>query len=287
MKKTLLFVLGMMLMTVGLTGCKYFRPLDGPGMERDSTDFAADDSMAMKAREDIAGLIKELYVAASQNVGDIDQRFACHAWRDTVAAVEEKDANLQEIGFFNDDYWTMMQDSNPSDLEARDIKFEQLNIKKGTALVDYMLYSSVQTIHQKFRFCREDGDWRVHDIIRFYKDPDGKEATFSFMETMQNYLLEAQEEALELTYANMDGIYDSFDENMNSVSRISLNADGTATWCMIGSLHYTEYTYRIEGNSICLKPKDVDSEEDCYEYDSDTRTLKNEQGAAYYRQAVE
>lgn len=94
-------------------------------------------------------------------------------------------------------------------------------------------------------------------------------------------------EASELTYANMDGIYDSLDENMSSVSRISLNADGTATWCMIGSLNYTGYTYRIEGNTICMKAKGVDSEEECYEYDSDTRTLKNEQGAVYYRQVAE
>ena len=67
---------------------------------------------------------------------------------------------------------------------------------------------------------------------------------------------------------------------MSSVSRISLHADGTATWCMVGSLNYTEYTYRIEGNTM-------DSEEECYEYDSDTRTLKNEQGAVYYRQVAE
>ena len=94
-------------------------------------------------------------------------------------------------------------------------------------------------------------------------------------------------EASELTYANMDGIYDSLDENMSSVSRISLNVDGTATWCMIGSLNYTEYTYKIEGFTICMKAKGVDSEEECYEYDSDTRTLKNEQGAVYYRQVAE
>ena len=185
--KTLLFVLGMMLMAGGFTGCKYFKPLDGPGMERDSTDIVADDSIAMKAKEDIAGLIKELYAAASQNACDIDQRFACHAWRDTVAAVEKKDANVPEIGFFNDDYWTMMQDDNPSDLEARDIKFEELDVEAGTALVDYTLYSSVQTIHQKLRFCREDGDWRVHDIIRFYNDSDDKEVPTSLMESMQNY----------------------------------------------------------------------------------------------------
>ena len=138
MKKAFLFVIGMMLLAVGFTGCKFFKPVDGPGMERDSADIAAMDSMA-----------------------------------------------------------------------------------------------------------------------------------------------------LELTYANMNGIYDSLDENMNSVSRISLHADGTASWCMIGSLNYTEYTYRIEGNTICMKAKGVDSEEECYEYDSDTRTLKNEQGAVYYRQVAE
>ena len=287
MKKAFVFFLGMMLLTVGFTGCKYFKPLDGPGMERDSADVAAMDSMAMKTKEDIAGIIKELYAAAAQNESDIAQRFACHAWRDTVAAVEKKDANLPEIGFFNDDYWTMMQDSNPSNLEARDIKFEELDVEKGIALVDYTLYSSVQTVHQKLRFCREDGDWSVHDIIRFYTDADGKEVQSSLMESMQNYLAEPQEDASELTYANMDGIYDSFDENMSSVSRISLNADGSATWCMVGSLNYTEYTYRIEGNTICMKAKGVDSEEECYEYDPDTRTIKNEQGAVYYRQVAE
>lgn len=287
MKKGLVFVLSMMLLTVGFTGCKYFKPVDGPGMERDSADIAAMDSMAMKAKEDIAGLIKELYAAASQNASDIDQRFACHAWRDTVAAVEKKDANLPEIGFFNDDYWTMMQDSNPSDLEARDIKFEQLDVEKGRVTVDYTLYSSVQTVHQKLRFCREDGDWRVHDIIRFYTDSDGKEVQSSLMKSMQDYLSAPQEEASELNYTNMDGVYDSLDEDMNSVSRISLNADGTTTWCMVGSLNYTEYTYRIEGNTICMKAKGVDSEEECYEYDSDTRTLKNEQGAVFYRQVVD
>ncbi len=287
MKKAFLFVIGMMLLAVGFTGCKYFKPVDGPGMERDSADIAAMDSMAVKAKQDIAERIKDLYAAAAKNASDIDQRFACHAWRDTVAEVEKKDANVADIGFFNDDYWTMMQDSNPSDLEARDIKFEELSVEKGTALVDYTLYSSVQTIHQKLRFCREDGEWRVHDIIRFYTDSDGKKVQSSLMESMRNYLAEPQEEALELTYANMNGIYDSLDENMNSVSRISLHADGTASWCMIGSLNYTEYTYRIEGNTICMKAKGVDSEEECYEYDSNTRTLKNEQGAVYYRQVAE
>ena len=87
----------------------------------------------------------------------------------------------------------------------------------------------------------------------------------------------------ELTFANMAGIYD--DEKQES--RFCLNEDGTATWGMIGSLNYTEYTYTINGHTICLKPKGVESEDDCYDYDEDTRTLKNEQGAVYYRQVVE
>ena len=38
----------MMLMAVGFTGCKYFKPLDGPGMERDSADLSTlEDSVAI------------------------------------------------------------------------------------------------------------------------------------------------------------------------------------------------------------------------------------------------
>ena len=250
------------------------------------TDITTDNPKVEKAKEEIVGHIKELY-AGTDRIGESNERFACHSWWETVAAVDKKDADLEEIGFFNDDLWTQMQDSNPDDFEVRDIKFQQMDVEKGTALVDFVLWSSIQTVHQKFEFCREDGDWRIHNIIRYRTDSDGKEVELDMMKEMRNYLAEPGEEASELTFANMDGIYDSLDEDMNSESRICLHADGTATWGMIGSLHYTEYTYTIKGHTICMKPKDVDSEEDCYEYDEDTRTLKNEQGAVYYRQVVE
>ncbi len=251
-----------------------------------NTDITTDNPKVKKAKEEIVGHIKELY-AETDRIGESNERFACHSWWETVAAVDKKDADLEEIGFFNDDLWTQMQDSNPDDFEVRDIKFQQIDVEKGTALVDFVLWSSIQTVHQKFEFCREDGDWCIHNIIRYRTDSDGKEVELDMMKEMRNYLAEPGEEASELTFANMDGIYDSLDENMNSESRICLNADGTATWGMIGSLHYTEYTYTIKGHTICMKPKDVDSEEDCYEYDEDTRTLENEQGAVYYRQVVE
>ena len=160
----------------------------------DNTDASTDDSTTVKAKEEIIGCINALYAAAAKNEGDIDGRFACDDWRSMVAAVEKKDAHVEEIGFFNEDYWTEMQDNNPNDLEARDIKFEQLDVEKGTALVDFMLYSSVQTIHRKFAFCREDGNWRVHDIIKLYKDPDGKETSNSLMESMRSYVNEPLDE---------------------------------------------------------------------------------------------
>ena len=252
-----------------------------------NTDITTDNPKVEKAKEDIVGYIKDLYAIIAQKKEGNTERFACHTWWNMVAEVEKKDADIEEIGFFNDDLWTQMQDDNPDDFEVRDIKFLQLDVEKGTALVDFVLWSSIQTVHQKFEFCSEDGDWRVHNIIRCDTDSDGKEVETDLMKEMRNYLAESQDGASELTYANMDGIYDSLDENMNSESRICLNADGTATWGMIGSLHYTEYTYTIKGHTICMKPKDVDSEEDCYEYDEDTRTLENEQGAVYYRQVVE
>ena len=96
-----------------------------------------------------------------------------------------------------------------------------------------------------------------------------------------------EKEVPDMTFEEAAGVYETLDENMNGVSRFVLKADGTATWCMIGSLNYTEYTYTIHGNTICMTPKGVDSEDDCYDYDADTRSMKNEQGTIYYRQIEE
>ena len=143
------------------------------------------NSTVIMAQEEMTGLIKELYAAEAKNEGGIDQLYACHVWRKMVAAVNEKDSHVAEIGFFNDDYWTQMQDSNPADLEARDIKFEQLDVEKGRAVVSFILHSSVQTVCQKFEFCHEDGNWRVHNIISYFEDDDGKEEEDESEETEQ------------------------------------------------------------------------------------------------------
>ena len=152
-----------------------------------------------KIEEDLVGRIKELYDVIAQKKEDT-YRFACHTWWNTIAAVDRKDADVEEIGFFNDDLWTQMQDDNPDAFEVRDIKFLELDLKKGKALVDFVLWSSIQTVHQKFEFCREEGDWRVHNIIRYYTDSDGKEAEDNLLEAMISYLNESQEESSELEF---------------------------------------------------------------------------------------
>ena len=83
----------------------------------------------------------------------------------------------------------------------------------------------------------------------------------------------AKTEVRDMTFEEAAGVYESLDDDMNAVARIVLMADGTAT--------------TIHGNTICMKIKDIEAEEECYDYDEDTRTLKNEQGAVYYRQIEE
>ena len=175
-------------------------------------------------QEDIVGRIKALYDAIAQkHEGDVN-KFACHTWWEKVAAVEKKDAGEAEIGFFNDDLWTQMQDSNPDHFEIQNVKFLQLDAEKGTALVDFILFSTVQTIHQKFAFCREDGDWRVHNIIRCYPSFDGTEEEVDMMKGMKEYLAQPQETAPELVLflpdVNNDKPLDLSDGN-DSISNTS------------------------------------------------------------------
>ena len=78
-------------------------------------------------QEEITGRIKALYDAIAQRNEAGVNKFACHTWWETVAAVEKKDAGEAEIGFFNDDLWTQMQDSNPDHFEIQNVKFLQLD----------------------------------------------------------------------------------------------------------------------------------------------------------------
>lgn len=216
----------------------------------------------------------------------LDERFGSKEWWQVRQAVAAIDRECECGGFFDFgdegplDAWTY--DCYEGTVSADSIQVELQ--PDSTAMVSFLVKDAVTIKGIPIRWLMrvEDGEWRVENII-FEKDND-----FDILTNMRAYADNGGFVVTdELTFENMAGIYDSLDEEMNSVSRFALNKDGTATWGMVGSLHYTEYTYTISGNTICLTPKDIDSEDDCYEYDPDTRTLKNEQGAVYYRQIVE
>ena len=90
-----------------------------------------------------------------------------------------------------------------------------------------------------------------------------------------------------LSFADVAGIYDSFNEDGGNEYRISLNDDGTATWNVIGSLHWTDYTYTIQGNTICLQVNDVETESECYDYDPSAKTLSSDDGTTYFLQDID
>ena len=197
MKKSVLLVM-LLLFTITMTSCnsRQKQSLEKRVIGLDTTEVRASDdaviadSAQVKAGDDILRLINDLYAAIGRKEESIDGRFACQAWCELVAAVKEKDSHLAEIGFFNEDYWTQMQDTNPDSFEICDAKFLQLDARKGVAVVDFVLHSTVQDVHAKFQFCRDDGDWRIHDIIWFFDDGTGKEEEIDLMEGMKNYLAE-------------------------------------------------------------------------------------------------
>ena len=70
----------------------------GKKAQTESSEAANNDSTAILAQEEMTGLIKELYAAEAKNEEGIDQLYACHTWRKMVAAVEEKDSHVAEVG---------------------------------------------------------------------------------------------------------------------------------------------------------------------------------------------
>ena len=105
MRKSILMIAAvMMLMACG-----------GKKAQTESADTTADmDSTVILAQEEMTGLIRELYAAEAKNEEGIDQLYACHSWRKMVAAVEEKDSHVAEIGFFNENYWWRLATSSLS-----------------------------------------------------------------------------------------------------------------------------------------------------------------------------
>ena len=95
MKKAFVFVMGMMLLTVELTSCKYFKSLDGPGMERDSATLAAMDSMAIKGKEVQSSLTESMQSNLAEPQEDVSE--LTYANMNGVYDSLDEDMNLPRI----------------------------------------------------------------------------------------------------------------------------------------------------------------------------------------------
>ena len=197
MKKALLFMLGMLLMAVGLTGCKYFKPLDGPGMERDPSDA---DSTAVNEVPDTLNTVEavEKQVNAvyaywneqrehyDENKPSIDELFGTKEWQQVRNEVIAIDRECECGGFFDFgdegplDPWTY--DCYEGYVSANDIQVKlQLN---GTAEVRFLVKDAVTTkgIPMRWLMQVEDGQWRVANI--FFE----KEDNFDILMNMRAYV---------------------------------------------------------------------------------------------------
>ena len=194
MKKVLLFMLGMLLMVVGLTGCKYFKPLDGPGMERDPSDA---DSTAVNEVPDTLNTVEavEKQVNAvyaywneqrehyDENKPSIDELFGTKEWQQVRNEVIAIDRECECGGFFDFgdegplDPWTY--DCYEGYVSANDIQVKlQPN---GTAEVRFLVKDAVTTkgIPMRWLMQMEDGQWRVANIF-FEKEDDGEHQSSNF-----------------------------------------------------------------------------------------------------------
>ena len=197
MKKVLLFMMGMLLMAVGLTGCKYFKPLDGPGMERDSSDA---DSTAVNEVPDTLNTVEavEKQVNAvyaywneqrehyDENKPSIDELFGTKEWQQVRNEVIAIDRECECGGFFDFgdegplDPWTY--DCYEGYVSANDIQVKlQPN---GTAEVRFLVKDAVTTkgIPMRWLMQVEDGQWRVANI--FFE----KEDNFDILMNMRAYV---------------------------------------------------------------------------------------------------
>ena len=197
MKKVLLFMLGMLLMVVGLTGCKYFKPLDGPGMERDPADA---DSTAVNEVPDTLNTVEavEKQVNAvyaywneqrehyDENKPSIDELFGSKEWQQVRNEVIAIDRECECGGFFDFgdegplDPWTY--DCYEGYVSANDIQVKlQPN---GTAEVRFLVKDAVTTkgIPMRWLMQVEDGQWRVANI--FFE----KEDNFDILMNMRAYV---------------------------------------------------------------------------------------------------
>lgn len=113
---------------------------------------------------------------------NFDSIYCSQDWNSVKKKVLEYDATLDEVGFFEADYWVMGQDFQ--DLSISDV--EVINIQGNKAQVEFNHHNFGSVTRVRLDMVKEDGEWKIDDFI----DVDSEYGDIYWKKEMNVYLKE-------------------------------------------------------------------------------------------------
>lgn len=114
--------------------------------------------------EEVINRLCEIYERVAQgnyNSDELAKYYCSSDWNKTVQAINEFDAkNLENIGFFDFDYWIMAQDYD--NISISDIVVIDLN--NAAPFVMFNLHNLGSELLMKLDIVKENGDWKIDNF---------------------------------------------------------------------------------------------------------------------------
>ena len=159
--------------------------LDGPGSVYEPTPEEVGEN-AIESVQEVYEAVREAYSSENwqEKSSELDKKYCSKDWNTTLNAVIEKDKDLvEEIGFFDADYWVMGQDFDEKNLHATDFVLEKLLLDDTPwrAVVTLKL-QNYGTKPVRVDLVMEDGVWKVDDLTDLSYDLDWKKSMKEYLE---------------------------------------------------------------------------------------------------------
>ena len=130
---------------------------------------ASTEVASVPNEQQVRNFVKDMYEKIAQIVQsenfpqntDFNKMFGSADWNATVKAVNEHDAQLDEMGFFEADPWVMGQDAG--DLEATDLDVERTDDSSASVVLNLHNLGSVTRV--RLLLVKDAGNWRVDDLV--------------------------------------------------------------------------------------------------------------------------
>ena len=113
---------------------------------------------------------------------NFDSIYCSQDWNSVKNKVLKYDATLDEVGFFEADYWVMGQDFH--DLSISDV--EVIYLQGNKAQVEFNLHNCGAVSRVRLDMVKEDGEWKIDDFI----DVDNDYGDIYWKKEMNVYLKE-------------------------------------------------------------------------------------------------